>query len=323
MASRIETIQGETSPILTTFAEGFVSPARLIAPMVAPVIRSMTETGTLYIFGKEGFMLYDTERALRAAAKKFDYFLSKDTYVCKEHALETSLDYKELEAAQKYGAQAVLRLEQRSINVVQQALAIELEKAVADYVFSGTYYATGNKATLTGTDQWQVSGGGAGSTSTPIEDIVKTGAQAARADMGVYPNTVVFGATAWKAFREHPDVVERVRYTSPVGNPSVISMAQAAQLLDVENVYVGNAVYSTDAGVFTDIWGDSVAMIYVPPADMMVEGTTPHTIIVEEEGYPEVRVYDSKKTRDYEVTRKYVVKNLDTSYGYLILDTVA
>lgn len=319
MASRLKQIQGETNPILSTFALGFQAPANLIARQVAPIVPTMTESGTLYSFGKEGLMIYDTERAMRAAAKKIDFYLSKDTYRCAEHALETSLDYKEIEAATRYGAARVLSLEQRAVNLVQRALEIELEKGVADVLFSGTYYATGNKVTLTGNDQWLVADGSAGSTSDPVTDIVVTGLAAARADMGVEPNTAVFGYLSWKAFREHPTVIERFKHTQG----TIITPQMAASLLGVERVIVGQAVYSTDAGVFTNIWGDSVALIYTPGAGEMAEGTTPHTVIIEEEGYPEVRTYDMKKTRDYEVTRKYVVKNASTSYGYLILDTNA
>ena len=97
-----------------------------------------------------------------------------------------------------------------------------------------------------------------------------------------------------------------------------------AEILGLKAIHVGEAVYSSDAGVFTDIWGDNMALIYLPQAsDELVEGTTPHTIIVEQSGYPQVKTYASKKTEDYEVTRKYVTKNLSTSYGYLITDITA
>jgi len=85
-------------------------------------------------------------------------------------------------------------------------------------------------------------------------------------------------------------------------------------------VLVGKAVYSTDAGVFTDIWTDNAALVYTPDKGEMVEGTTPHTVLIEEEGYPEVRSYDEKDVKSYRTTRKYVVKNISTSYGYLIVD---
>ena len=312
MPSRLKTIQGEVNPILTQFAIGYRNP-QLIARQVAPVIQSATESGTIYSFGKEGMMLYDTERALRADAKKIDFYITKTTYRCVEHALETSLDYKEIEAAQKYGADQVLRLEQRAINLVQRVLELELEKAVADILFGASYYATNNKITLSGTSQWTDT-----ANSNPIKHTLD-GKAAARDDMGVEPNTIVFGYDAWRSFREHPSVLDRIKYSQR----AIVTPEIAASLLDVERVFIGQAVYAKDDGTFVDLWGDNCALVYTPPDPEMVEGTTPHTVIIEEMGYPEVRTYDMKKTRDYEVTRKYDVINVDTSFGYLIIDTNA
>lgn len=312
MPSRIKTIQGEVNPILTQFAIGYRNP-QLIARQVAPVISTPTESGTVFSFGKEGMMLYNTERALRANAQKMDFYLTKTTYRCVEHALETSLDYKELEAAQRYGADQVLKLEQRAINMVQRALEVELEKAVADILFGASYYATNNKVTLSGTSQWTDK-----SNADPIKNILD-GKAAARDDMGVEPNTVVFGYDAWRSFREHPTVLDRIKYSQR----AIVTTDIAATLLDVEKVYVGQGVYAQDDGTFVDLWGDNCALIYTPPAPELADGTTPHTIILEEMGYPQVKTYDMKKTRDYEVTRKYDVVNVDTSFGYLIIDTNA
>ena len=105
--------------------------------------------------------------------------------------------------------------------------------------------------------------------------------------------------------------------------PIVLKYDDLAALLRMKNVFVGSAVYATDANVFTNIWGDYAALIYIPEDMEMADGTTPHTVIVEQEGYPEVKTYNEKKVRSYEVTRKYVPKNISTSYGYLIADTVA
>lgn len=311
MAGRNKQIQGETNPILTKFATGY-KPVQGIARLVAPIVKSLTESGTLYSFGKEGFMIYDSERALRAATKKIDFHLSKDTYRCVEHALESSLDYKEIEIAERYGAQKLLSLQKRAVLLTQRALEVELEKAVADILFSATYYATGNKVTLTGGDKFSDT-----ANSDPV-GVVDTGMAAARADMGVEPNTGVIGYTAWQTLKDHPQIVDRIKYSMK----AVLTPELVAEVLGLEKLYVGKSVYSSDAGVFTDLWADFFALIYVPPEAEMPEGTTPHTVIIEEEGYPEVKSYNSKKTVDYETTRKYQVKNVSTSNGYLISDMV-
>lgn len=317
MASRLKTLQASVNPILSRFAVGYRN-AEMIGRKICPLIPSLTESGTLYTFGKEGFRVYNTERALRAESKKINFAIGSDTYRCAEHALETQLDYKELDVAMKYGAERVLQLERRAINLVSNSLELELEYDISQIVFGASYYATGNKVTLTGNDQWKVSGGGEGSTSTPLADI-DAGLDAARADMGVEPNTIVFGYDAWQAFKRHSDVQALLNTV----RDKILSPMRAAELLEMENVYVGKGVYSSDGSTFADLWTDSVALLYVPSNPELVEGTTPHTVVIEEEGFPEVRTYDEKKVRSYEVTRKHVVKNVSTSYGYLIVDTCA
>lgn len=310
MASRLKTLQGEINPILSKFAVGFKH-AEMIGKKVAPTISSLAESGTLFTFGKEGFRLYDTERALRANAKKANFAIGKDTYRCVEHAFETSLDYKELEAARKYNAASILALEKRSVRFTQNILEIELEKAIADIMFSGTYYATGNKITLTGDDKWS------SANSDPLGQIV-TGIKAARADMGVKPNALVLGFDSFWDLAMHAQIKAMV--SDNKDKAIVLSNDDLAALLKLKNVFVGEATYTTDAGVFTDLWTDNAALIYIPPDKEMVEGTTPHTVVIEEKGYPEVKTYAEKKIKSYETTRKYQVKNIDTSYGYLFVD---
>jgi hypothetical protein len=314
MASRLETIRGEVNPILSKLAKGYNPPDQYIAKKVAPVVESLTESGTLFSFGKEGFMLYDTERALRANSKKLDFAISKDTFVTKEHSMETSLDYAELDAAEKIGAAQVLNLKKIGMAIVQRALNVELEYLVAAIMFSSTYYASGNYETLTGTDQWSHS------SSKPIDKIIAA-KKTARADMGIEPNTLILGYDAYYALANHVDIKAMV--SSQRDKPIVLDASDLAGLLKFKSVFVGQAAYSTDAGVWTDIWGDAAALIYLPDSAELVEGTTPHTVIIEEMGYPQVREYAAKNTVDMEVKRKYTVKNIDTSFGYLFLDAIA
>jgi len=314
MASRNKDIQGQVDPILTTFAAGYAPmSAKMIARKVAPIIPSLTNSGTLFSFGKEGFMLYDTERALRANAKKIEFAISKSTYRTAEHALESSLDYEEIKDAQKYGAAEILKLEQRAVMLSQNALETELEYLLSQVLFGTSYYATGNKETLTTTDQWS------DYANSDHVSQVKDGKSAARADMGIDPNTMVLGYESWKLLRDHPLIIERVKYSQL----AILTPQLVAQVFDLDNIIVGGSVYAGDDGVFSDLWGDSAALVYMPAQGELTEGTTPHSVVIEEKGYPQVKVYGMKKTKDYETTRKYVVKNISTSNGYLFLDTKA
>lgn len=313
MSSRLARLGASVDPILTRFAVGYKDEA-FIAKKVLPVVPVLAHSGTYYTFGKEGFYLYDTERALRANANKANWEPSSATFTCERHAFETSLDYEELEQARRYGGAQVLKLEQRSTKFTQMILERRLEKKVADIVFSATYYASGNKVTLSGDDQWS------SANSDPIGQ-VETGIKAARADMFVEPNTLVLGYNPYWALSTHAQLMAKL--SDNVTKRMRLTPQQIADVLQIERVIVGKSGYATDAGVFTDLWGDFAALVYTPPDPEMIDGTTPHSVIIEQTGWPKVRAYDNKKTRDYETERKYVVKNVSTSFGYLIADTVA
>ena len=312
MSTRHREIAGVTNPILTKFAAGYKN-ANFIGRLVAPRVESLTETGTFYSLGKEGFYLYDTERALRTNARKIDFHMSKDTYACKEHALETSLDYKEIDIAEKYGANKVLDLKRKALSIVQRALEVDLEKAVSDILFGTSYYASGNKIALSGTSCWTDT-----TNSTPIEDI-RTGKKAARNDMGIEPNTLVLGYLSWDALVNHPDITGKIKNSKN----QFVTLDDLKEILSIPNIIVGQAVYATDGDVFTDLWDDSAALIYIPNEAEEPEGVPIHTVLIEEIGYPEVKEYSMKKTLDIEETQKYVVKNVNTSNGYLITNTNA
>lgn len=318
MANRLSTLRAQVDPILTTFAAGFSAPQNLIGSRIAPSIPTLVEAGKFLSFGKEGFQIYNTERALRANPSRIDWVPGSDSFLCEEHALETVYDWQEIEQAQAIGAQEVLMMEQRAVSMVQNSLELEKEKAIADIVLSGTYYASGNKATLAGDAQWMQSDGSEGSTSNPIGDI-RDGIDAARDDMGRRPNTMVMGYDAWRAMRDHSQFMERIKYSER----GIVTTDLVKQVFNLENVYVGDAVYSADGSTFTDIWGDSVALLYLPGNGEMIEGTTPHTVVFELRGFPRVLTYADAYRKTYGVQRKYDVKNINTSYGYLLVDVKA
>ena len=314
MGSRNKQIQGEVNPILTTFAVGYKN-TELIGRKVVPVVPSVTESGTIYSFGKGGFKVYNTDRALHnKIAEKIPDDLAKTTYRCEEKSLKEYIDNDELKAAEAYGAAQVLKLEQRTINGLQQSLEIQMEKTIADILFSASYYDTGNKLALSGNDCWSDT-----SNSTPVDQIAD-GISAAREDMGVEPNSIVLGYDSWLQLKKHPQIIDKIKYSMK----AVVTEELVAELLGLKNVFVGKGVYSDDDGDFADIWTDNAALIYLPENMELPEGTTPHTVMFEQVGFPQVMTFPPEELlHPYAVRRKYDIKNIDTGFGYLLTNTKA
>lgn len=252
MANRMQNLR-VVDAVLTNLAVGYRNDS-YIADMILPLARVPKEGGKIPVFSKEHFKLFNTERAIRARSNVMQPTDRAFVDVSlEEHDFSVPMDYRE-------GEEADFDLEATNAIIAEEVIRIRREKIAADLVFNAAPYAASNKVTLAGTDQW-LSSGAPGSTSNPIGDI-KAGKEAVRSGIARRANTVLFGATAWEAFSDHPDVVDRIKHTQ-IG---VVTPQLAATLLGVGTVLVGDAVYQTDAGVVADVWGDRVWVGYVRPA---------------------------------------------------------
>lgn len=102
--------------------------------------------------------------------------------------------------------------------------------------------------------------------SDPVGDI-NTGIETIEKSTGVTPNTLVIGREVFNILKEHPNLVDKFKYTG-VG---ILNESQVGQALGVEKLLIGKGVYeSTREGDATPtrgyIWGKNALLLYVPPA---------------------------------------------------------
>lgn len=76
---RIAELTGSVDPVLTKLAIGYKNP-KFIGDIVAPPIEVLTDTGTFFKNGKEGFLVYDSKRAYGAEARQIFTKRKTDTY---------------------------------------------------------------------------------------------------------------------------------------------------------------------------------------------------------------------------------------------------
>jgi len=82
--------------------------------------------------------------------------------------------------------------------------------------------------------------------STPIKD-VKTYATIIQGLTGYRPNKLVLGREVWDEVSEHPDLIDRVKYSGGVGNerPAMVSRVAAASLFEVDEILVMEGIQVT------------------------------------------------------------------------------
>jgi hypothetical protein len=196
--SRLEEMS--SSPTLREFAQGAAQSSIMpVADFLAPTVEVATSTGRFKKYTeKHRFHIPDTLRSLGGRASELRFDVSDETYNCEPHALDYPVD--NLEQLEAQGLENVLR---EGAVAVAEVAALAHEKSVIDAALS----AVGAGDDLT----W----GSAADPVSDVDDAILSVIKAAKYGslMGV---GVLFGATAWKVFKNQ----EKVRGRFVVGNGS-------------------------------------------------------------------------------------------------------
>jgi hypothetical protein len=83
-------------------------------------------------------------------------------------------------------------------------------------------------------------------------------------------NTGVFGRLTFDRLTEHPDVIDRIKYSAGPGNPAIVNRQTLAQLFELERVFVANATRNTAAEGITPSYDfvadeDAAMLVYAAP----------------------------------------------------------
>ncbi len=301
-------------PILTNVARGYQN-ADMVGQVLFPTVDVDQRGGKVIEFRKEDFYLYATGRTPGANTKRVQYGYDGSSYSLDQHALEGVVPF---EIMQEANAVPGIDMARVAIMKTQNIIALRNEKAQADIARTAASYAASNKVTLSGTSQWSDLTTGVSDPSANIE----TAKEAIRAAVGRRGNTVVLSAAAFSKVQQHPKILDRIKYT---GRDSV-TVEMLAQLWNVRRVVIGDAVYSTDAGVMTDIWGKDVVVAYTDVGSLRDMGLPSYGYTYRLRGYPIVEVpYQDRNAKSwvYPVTDELKPVMAGASAGYLITNAVA
>lgn len=299
------------NPILTTAAQGYKQ-AGMVGMSLFPRVPVNARGGTILTFGKEDFQLYSTLRAPGSNTKRVQFGYSSGTFALEDHSLEGVVPF---EIMQDAAAVPGIDMGSNAVRKVQNIIGLRLEKAQADLATTAASYAAANKVTLSGTSQFSHAD------STPVETI-EMAKEAVRAAIGMRPNTLVMGAAVFAALRNHPDIVDRIKYTGrDSATPELL-----ANLFGVRSVQIGDAVYASAAGDFSDVWGKFVVLAYTDVSGIADQGSPSYGYTYGLNGYPMVeQPYQDRNAKSwvYPVGDAVSPVLASADAGYLISAAVA
>lgn len=241
-------------PILSTHVRGYKQ-AGLVGSMLFPEVDVEVSGGKVIEFGLESFQRYSARRAPGGATKRIQFGHEGKPFALHQEALEAVVPREwQRDALAVPG----IDLARRAVDTTMRVITLGLEVEQAGIATNANNYDADHKSALAGVTKWSAS------TGTPLTDI-SDAAEAIRTTVGVDPNTLILGATAWNAAKNNPQCRARVYADQPDTDRGPVTLAQFMAAIDIPNVAVGKAISADDAGAFSDVWGNNAILAYVPP----------------------------------------------------------
>ncbi len=297
-------------PVLTTIAQGY-SNAAFVADKLFPTVNVSKMKGKIPVFSKNAFVMRDTERALRAASNRIPpeeiEMMEFETF---ERDVEIALDYLEEEESSDF-----FRYEQRSTKELLDILLAGREKATADLVQNPDNFDDDMKIVVSSESESIYAPTG----TTNPEDWIFAGRDAIRKRIGKYPNLMLIGDIALRKILNHNSITGKIRYTNHVAaNAEILK-----NIINIDNIIVGTAVYSPDGTVMEDIWKDNIVLAYVEQSTHRSEYNPSYGYTFQRKGLPEVDTYyeNGGKVKVVRATDNSSVQITGKDAGFLIANT--
>lgn len=233
-----KSISGDTNPdaYLTRYSFGLMQQDGVfVAGAASSRIPVTQEAGKFNVYPPGYFWRDEAKvRPLGGRPAQVSYAVEDGTYSAEEWALEHVIDDRT-----RQNSRIQSRLDENATRLLTGKQMIR-----ADRIWATSFFKTGVWGmTVVGvsgapsTDQFLKWSDDASSPLSDIEDWKER----IRAATGMEPNTLVLGSNVRKRLKNHPEFVDRIKYTSS----AAITNAVMAAMFEVDNLRVARAIYNT------------------------------------------------------------------------------
>ena len=265
--------QVHVDAILTNISVAYMQRAEnFIADKVFPVVPVDKQSDKYFTYDKNDWLRDEAQvRTDGTESVGSGYNISTATYYADVYAI-----HKDVGDQTRANADAPINVDREAAEFVTHRLLTRRE------IQFNTDFMTGG---VWGTTASGVSGSpGAGefrqwsdyTNSDPIEDI-----EEAKSDIlsvtGLAANTLVLGYDVFRQLKNHPDLVDRIKYTSS----QTITEDMLARMFDIERVMVSKAIKATNAegatGTYAFTTGKSALLAHVAPSPGLLTPSAGYT----------------------------------------------
>lgn len=240
-------------PLLSNISIAYQNDTYL-ADMIFPEVQVKQISGKYFVYDKSKFVVVNDQRSPSTRANRVDYGLTTASYgPLIEHALEQDIPDEVID-------QAMAPLDPNLDATENVTDRILLSKEVDAFTQCSNTAVITQNVTLSGNSQWS-----AYATSDPIGD-VRTAVDTIKLNVLKRPNRLVLGYQVYSVLRNHPEIIERVKY-SQLG---VITPELLAEIFDIEQVWIADAEQNTanenQTAVMAYVWGKNAWVFYINAA---------------------------------------------------------
>jgi hypothetical protein len=210
-----------------------------IADKVFPKVPVQKQSDIYWKYGKSDWRRTDVQkRAPGTESAGASWNLTTDSYYAQVYAI-----HKDIDDQIRANADSNFNLESDATKFITNQLLLKREIDWAAKFFQdiwGTKYSgiAGNNPNASQFTQWN------SASSDPIQDISEWIINF-QESVGFKPNTLVLGPHVMKVLKNHPDLIDRIKYTQK----GVVTADLVASLLDIPRVLVPMATKTTVAQV--------------------------------------------------------------------------
>jgi len=233
------------------------------ATKVFPIIPVDKKSDLYYVYDKNDWFRDEAKRRAPATESEGSgYNVGTDNYNCDVWAI-----HKDVDNQTASNTDVPLNPFRDATRFVTQKMLLRQENQwAADFFTIGVW-----DSDITLTDSWDDY-----ASSDPIDD-VEEGKETILGTTGHKPNTLVMGYQVFRKLKNHPDIIDRIKYTQF----RVVAEDLLATLFGVERIMVCRAIQATnaegEAEAYDFIQGKQALLMYVASAPGLYEPSAGYT----------------------------------------------
>jgi len=287
-----------------------------------------------YYFQKGAFFRNDAGvRGPGGRARRGGYIVADTEYSCIERAFAVPIPIETIN-----NADDALQPWETGVNFSTLKVLLSKEVVISTMCCTAANWTSSNDAE---------GGWAAGAGNTFIADMINA-KKTVRQLIGVNPNVLVMDSKTLDELKQESSLLDRIKYTGTQGAPADVTSQTLAQLFELDEVLIGNAIYSDAEEVLAgtdfsavDLWETnatkgSAFLFYRPPAParempsagyvFQWKGGAGHPdLVLPGDAYRDVRYWweDAEKQWVVEASENYDAQVTMADAGYLFYDTIS